>query len=232
MEEPPHTIIDSVRALMPTRTLYLLKRPLTEHEARIVAERQAALLLELLDITKPSVEIELIAELPNIEVEVIADLGLSGASDWINDHWLIQVNASESLWRCRATLAHEIKHVLDDPFREELYPHWPHRSAAVPPRQAEAISDYFAGCVLVPSAWLRDAWQQGRRNAADLARLFDVSEGMLKVRLRQTGLRTYDSHRYTRRRNRRRSSNVLLRVATASLALRSWAGPNLVEAQS
>lgn len=122
MKQPAPTIIDSVRSLMPTRTLSILERSLTEAEARIVAERQVAKLLELLGITKPSVDIELIAELPDIEIEVIANLPLSGSSDWIRNHWHIHINADDSLWRCRSTLAHELKHILDDPFREELYP--------------------------------------------------------------------------------------------------------------
>jgi hypothetical protein len=80
METPSSTIIDRVRLLMPMRTLDIMLRPLKAHEARIMAERQADLLLRLLGITEPSVEIELIAELPNIEVEVSPDLPLSGYS--------------------------------------------------------------------------------------------------------------------------------------------------------
>lgn len=80
METLSPTIIDRVRLLMPMRTLDIISRPLKASEARIVAERQANLLLRLLNITKPSVEIELIAELPNVEVEVSSGLSLSGYS--------------------------------------------------------------------------------------------------------------------------------------------------------
>ena len=203
MKQPAPTIIDSVRSLMPTRTLSILGRSLTEAEARIVAERQVAKLLELLSITKPSVDIELIAELPDIEVEVVANLPLSGSSDWIRNHWHIHINADDSLWRCRSTLAHELKHILDDPFREELYPDWPRESTLPPPDRAEKICDYFAGCVLAPTAWLKDAWQQGTRDSAKLASLFDVSEALIRVRLYQTGLaaqrlRSYPRRTYTR----------------------------------
>ncbi len=122
METPSPTIIDRVRLLMPIRTLDIISRTLTAPEARIVAERQAGLLLRLLGITKPSVEIELITELPTIEVEVSPGLALSGYSVWQDNHWLVHINADDSLWRCRSTLAHELKHILDDPFREQLYP--------------------------------------------------------------------------------------------------------------
>ena len=204
METLSPTIIDRVRLLMPIRTLDIISRPLKASEARIVAERQANLLLRLLDITKPSVEIELIAELPNIEVEVSPGLSLSGYSAWQNDHWHIHINADDSLWRCRSTLAHELKHILDDPFREQLYPGWPRESQLPSPSEAEEICEYFAGCALAPTGWLQRAWQHGIRDTAKLASLFDVSEALIKVRLHQTGLaaprlRSYPRRGYTRR---------------------------------
>lgn len=204
METPSPTTIDRVRQLMPMRTLDIISRPLKASEARIVAERQAHLLLRLLGITKPSVDIELIAELPNVEVEVLSGLALSGYSVWQDDHWHIHINADDSLWRCRSTLAHELKHILDDPFREPLYPNWPQESQLPPPRDAEEICEYFAGCVLAPTEWLQRAWQHGMRDTAKLASLFDVSEALIKVRLHQTGLvanrlRSYQRRGYTRR---------------------------------
>ncbi|MBX7268827.1 ImmA/IrrE family metallo-endopeptidase [Micromonospora sp. Llam7] len=134
-------------------------------------------------------EVELIAELPDIEVEVLPELPLSGATDWVRDHWHVQINADDSLWRCRSTLAHEYKHILDDPFREELYPRWP-RGAAMPPDLAERICDYFAGCVLVPRQWLYKAWDDGLRDPAKLASHFDVSESLIEVRMDQTKVST------------------------------------------
>jgi Zn-dependent peptidase ImmA (M78 family) len=203
METLPSAIIDILRSLMPTATLYMLARPLTEAEARVIAERQATKLLELLSITRPSVEIERVMELPGITIEVLADLPWSGYSDWRDDHWHIQINANDSLWRCRASLAHELKHILDDPYREELYPDWPHGSTTAPPKQAENISEYFAGCVLAPTDWLKKAWNHGMHDAAKLASLFDVSEALIRVRLSQIGLsagnlRSYSRRAYTR----------------------------------
>jgi Zn-dependent peptidase ImmA (M78 family) len=216
MQQPAPSIIDSVRSLMPIRTLYILARPLTEVEARIVAERQVAKLLELLGVTKPSVEIELIAELPEIEVDVLPNLPLSGSSDWIRDHWQIHINADDSLWRCRSTLAHELKHILDDPFREELYPDWPRESTLPPPQRAEEICEYFAGCVLAPTAWLKNAWRTDIRDTAELASLFDVSEALIRVRLYQTGLATHRLRAYPRR-EYTRSAAALVRAARRRL---------------
>jgi Zn-dependent peptidase ImmA (M78 family) len=181
------SIIEEVRGIMPTSTLHLLERPLTEREARTVAERQATKLLDLLKISKPSVEIELVIDLPEIEVEVVSDLPWSGHTTWQRGLWHVQINENDSLWRSRATLAHEFKHILDDPFREQLYPGWSRDGTTQPPVIAERISDYFAGCVLVPTAWLHRAWQLGIRSPAKLATLFDVSTRLIEVRVRQAG---------------------------------------------
>jgi Zn-dependent peptidase ImmA (M78 family) len=224
MDEPSSTVIESLRSLMPISTLYLLGRPLTDAEARLVTERQAAELLRLLGITKPSVEIELIAELPEIEISVIPDFPLSGSSEWTGDSWHIKINADDSLWRCRSTLAHELKHILDDPFREELYPEWPHGSTDTPPEQAEAMCEYFAGCVLVPRQWLYRAWDKGIRDPADLASLFDVSQRLIEVRMDQTNV---SSRPGTTKRLRRPSRHIYeRRLPTTITALRGTTQPN------
>src|SRR2546421_1324900 len=183
---PPESIIDQVRALMPVSTMHLMRRPLTDKEARVVAERQATLLLRLLEITKPSVDVELVTELPDIESVVASDMPESGTADWKDNHWLVRINASDSLWRCRATLAHELKHILDDPYTEILYPGIDPR--LYHPPQAEPICDYFAGCLLVPRPWLTRAWANGIHDVRELAGLFDVSSKLISVRLKQVGL--------------------------------------------
>jgi Zn-dependent peptidase ImmA (M78 family) len=183
-------ILDQVRRIMPLSTLDVLARALTRFEARIVAERQAMRLLRLLGITGPSVEIELVLELPDIALDVREAMPLSGHSEWDADRqqWIITINRDDSLWRSRATLAHELKHILDDPFRGLLYPDWPRDVVMAPPEDAEAICDYFAGCVLVPKAWLTRAWVEETHEITELASLFDVSERLVRVRLKQVGL--------------------------------------------
>ena len=181
-------------------------------EARVVAERQATRLLKLLGIKEPDVEVELVLQLPELAVVVKPDLPLSAHTEWEEkrQQWVITMNQDDSLWRSRATLAHEIKHILDDPFRELLYPDWPRQTPLAPPTLAERISDYFAGCVLVPRAWLLRAWQDGVRDVMELASLFNVSEALVAVRLKQVGLVRRRSDRdlmrsYTRRGYRRGS---------------------------
>lgn len=195
MQHPSEDTIEQLRELMPVRTLNILGRGLNVAEAKVVAERQADLLRGLLDAHGPSVEVERIMELDEIAVEVLPDLPRSGSSQWVKDRWVVQINADDSLWRCRATLAHELKHVLDDPFVEILYPGFQLPRDHVP--QAEAVCEYFAGCLLVPGLWLRQAWEHGQRQPATLASRFDVSEALIRVRLRQTGLTAGSTPRRT-----------------------------------
>jgi len=173
---------------MPTPTLGFVGRALTWQEACRVAERQANHLLKLLGVTAPPAAIEPLLMQDDIKVEVLPDLPLSGHTHWTGEHWLITINQDESLWRSRSTLAHEIKHILDDPFRELLYPEWPHGSESPAPELAERICDYFAGCVLAPRGWLQQAWRDGVRDVAELADRFDVSDALITVRLCQVGL--------------------------------------------
>ncbi len=231
MQASREIIIDLVRALMPVGTLHMMSRTLTGTEARVVAERQAARLLKLLGIAKPPVEIELALELPDIGVEVEADMPLSARTDWDRDRqqWVVTMNQDDSLWRSRSTLGHEIKHILDDPFRELLYPEWPRESQATPPIHAERICDYFAGCALVPRTWLLQAWQHGTRDRIELASLFNVSDGLAQVRLKQVGLIPRDTDanlvHYTRR-GYRHGSRLAQRVA-GRLAISQMRTPQL-----
>src|SRR5215471_17734412 len=114
MNQDPKTIIREVRSLVPARALQ-------EHEATGIAERQATKLLGLLDQNEPPVAVGLIAELPRIEVRVVPNrdlAGLSGMSQWVRERgrWLIAINRDDSQTRRRFTLAHECKHILDNPF--------------------------------------------------------------------------------------------------------------------
>lgn len=183
MKAQSTSIIRQLRALVPAR-------PLTEREAKSLAERQAIILLELLGQRRPAVNVGLLAELPRIEVRVEPNLhkgGISGFSQWSQGRWLIVVNRSDSPTRRRFTLSHELKHILDHPFAKVLYSKLSDVEAERE-RTIERICDYFAGCLLVPRNWLKQAWSNGIQNRAALAALFNVSEAAISVRLQQTGI--------------------------------------------
>ncbi|WP_131770604.1 ImmA/IrrE family metallo-endopeptidase [Candidatus Protofrankia californiensis] len=192
MNEHPQSIISQLRSLMPTR-------PLEEHEARGVAERQAIKLLELLSQHEPSVNISLITELPHVQVKVEPNLkaaGISGIAQWSRGRWLIVVSRDDSPTRRRFTLSHEFKHVLDHPFVSVIYSELGENEVDRD-RATEQICDYFAGCLLMPRNWVKRAWANGIQDQAALAAMFDVSEAAMAVRLRQIGL-TEPSTRHAR----------------------------------
>src|SRR5258707_11322663 len=120
MDDLPENLIERLRAYMPMPTMLLLNRPLTLSEARRVADRQSQALARLLSDRRPSVAIERISELDDIIFDFLPPgelAALSGATDWISGHWVISLNEADDLWDARFTVAHEFKHILDDPLR-------------------------------------------------------------------------------------------------------------------
>jgi Zn-dependent peptidase ImmA (M78 family) len=160
-------------------------RPLTFAESLRIAELQASKFLTLVGATKPAMPEAAIANLPRVQVERMSPAPVSGATQWSHGRWLIILNGSETRGRQRFSLAHEFKHVLDNPFIDVLYPA---RGDMTSGDRAEQVCDYFAACLLMPRLWLKRAWTSGEQSTRTLARHFDVSQAAMGVRLRQTGL--------------------------------------------
>ncbi|MDH4171627.1 MAG: ImmA/IrrE family metallo-endopeptidase [Acidimicrobiia bacterium] len=171
-------IINQLRAICPDR-------PLTDSEARSIAERQATQLLKLTSVDSPAVPSGIITELPRVAVDYTPGLASSGATMWTGGRWLIQLKAEDHPLRQRFSLAHELKHVIDHPYIDHLYQ--PDRYTSVAER-AETICDYFAACLLMPRGWVKLAYGSGIQQPTELARLFGVSRQAILVRLTQLGL--------------------------------------------
>ena len=171
-------VLQELRSLAPGR-------PLAYGEALELAERQAALLLELTRTSHPAVPERLIAEQPRIEVRRMTPFPTSGASHWHNGKWRIALNAAEPLTRQRFSLGHEYKHVIDHLDASVLYREFPVRERAM---LIERICDHFAGCLLMPRPWIESAYARGMRHPLDLAQVFGVSQSAISVRLSQLGL--------------------------------------------
>jgi hypothetical protein len=171
--------VAAVRRLMPNR-------PLTLIEAFSVAERQATKFLALSGIETAPVPDVIISQLPRVKVKRVSPLPSSGLSQWSAGSWQIMVNGSEPPLRQRFTLAHEFKHVLDHPFIDRCYPDV---VGARSHERAEQICDYFAGCLLMPKAWVTKAYcDAGIQELRLLARRFAISQMAMRVRLLQLGL--------------------------------------------
>jgi len=173
-------VVGQVRELVPFR-------PLTQSEAMRVAELQATRLLKLLEIAEPPLPEGAISGLPRIEVErTTRAIPISGSVQWAKGTWHIVLNGTEAPVRQRFSLAHELKHVLDNPFVHVLYPATLGMDTH---ERAELVCDYFAACLLMPKAWVRRAWATERiQDLPLLARRFGVSQAAMHVRLVQLGL--------------------------------------------
>jgi Zn-dependent peptidase ImmA (M78 family) len=170
--------VTTVRDVMPIR-------PLGFAEALRTAELQATKMLEVSGLAAPPFPERLISGQPRVQVERIIPAPASGATQWSRGRWLILLNGAERPERQRFSLAHEFKHVLDNPFIGVLYPRIGDLSSA---ERAEQVCNYFAGCLLMPRMWLKRSWVSGIQEPSALARQFDVSRQAMKVRLLQIGL--------------------------------------------
>lgn len=118
-------------------------------------------------------------------VDYRTDWPTSGMAFRAHSHWRIVIRASEPRRRQRFSLAHEFKHVLDDPVIDHLFTHLP-----VEQRQARAerLCKYFAACLLMPRPWVKHDWYGGLQNPAQLARRYYVSVEAMTTRLSELGL--------------------------------------------
>jgi len=162
------------------------RRSLSPETALRVAELQASKLLSALGVTEPPVLEEVVSALPRVQVERLAPIPVSGSTHWGKGTWVIVLNGAEPLMRQRFSLAHEFKHVLDNPFIDCLYPELPGASAH---RRAEQVCDYFAACLLMPRPWVKRAYcDLGIQSLDQLSRRFGVSQQAMQVRLLTIGL--------------------------------------------
>lgn len=169
------SILASLRAMIP-------RCELTFDDTKLVAERQAARLRQLLtqaghDLSRGVDAAHLIA-LPRFRV-VRESLPTDGLSYWNRGEWLIVLNGDQRATRQRFTLLHEFKHILDHGASHRLYRNdW----------EAERAADYFAACVLMPKPALKAAFCNLSQNLHWLAGHFGASKEAVAVRLQQIGL--------------------------------------------
>jgi hypothetical protein len=172
------SVIADLRAVCPHRRL-------TFGEGLRVAELQANRLLEAASIREPAVPDSVVTSLPRVTVERVSRIPVSGSVRWSKGLWLISLNRSEPQVRQRFSLAHELKHVIDAPFGEVLYPDWRGLSAH---ERTEQVANHFAACLLMPKAWVRRAYfDLGNMNVSGLAARFGVSQAAMRYRLESLG---------------------------------------------
>lgn len=172
-------VVEQLRAVVP-------RRGLSPAEAVAVAELQAAKFLKLAGVIAPPVPERIIMDLPGIRVSRRRGWPTSGLATTVKNGWVIVLRAEEAAVRQRFSLAHEFKHILDDPSIEWLYPTIHGRS---PEERAEGICDHFAANLLMPRAWVKADWaSRGIQDVDRLARRYQVSRPAMSYRLDQLRL--------------------------------------------
>lgn len=167
-----------LRAMMPRRALGV-------REAESIAERQAGRLRAELGVLGPQLKESDLATLPWLAItrrDIFPTSGLAMKTDY---GWVIVLRSSEAKVRQRFSLAHEIKHCLDDPFIDGLYPAVGGYGSD---ERTERICDRFAAALLMPRVMLRADWADRLQDIAQLARRYDVSRAAMQIRLTQLGL--------------------------------------------
>jgi hypothetical protein len=178
-------VIAELRALMPLRAM-------TWSEAYSVAERQATRLLELMHVAAPPVPMFVVSSLAGISVDRRPDWPTSAMAVACGRGWRIVLCASEPRQRQRYSLAHELKHVLDDPFDDQLYAHL---TPSKRHQRAEALCNHFAACLMMPRAWIKRDFYRGMQQVATLARRYYMSQAAIRRRLAELGLAPIRDHR-------------------------------------
>lgn len=177
-------VIAELRKLMP-------RRGVTWSEAYSVAERQAARLLALMQVAEPPVPMFVVSSLAGITVDRRADWPTSGMAVANGLGWRIVLCADEPRQRQRYSLAHELKHVLDAPFDDQLYGHL---SPSKGKQRAEALCNHFAACLMMPRAWIKRDFCHGYQTSAKLARRYYMSQEATTRRLAELGLAPVRDH--------------------------------------
>ncbi len=174
-----NTIITRLRDLIPQRAL-------DTREAMMIAEKQALHMRRLLDLhNEPLLPEGALRTLPGVHVETVTGLDVSGATRQVAGTWIVLLNQDEPPVRQRFSLAHELKHVIDDHAIDKLYPRQGWLTAK---DRAEKVCDFFAACLLMPRPLVKRLYSQGVQNPLDLGRRFEVSPQAMNIRLHQIGL--------------------------------------------
>lgn len=181
-DQLPTGLLARLRSMVP-------KRSLGWREAEQLAERQATRLRSELSALGPVLGEEDIASLPWLTITRRERLPTSGLATKTEFGWLIVLKGDEPMVRQRFSLAHELKHVLDDEIIDRLPAGlYPSLGGYSPHERAERVCDRFAAALLMPKVILRADWADGIQDIAKLARRYDVSRAAMRIRLNQLGL--------------------------------------------
>ncbi len=147
-------------------------------------DRQAREVLTRLGITRPPVPENVVSYLGDVAIERMDWKELVGAVHRVDGKWVIGLKRNDPSARQRFTLMHEFKHALDGLRTVKDYRQY---RRGMPKPLEEYLADRFASQILMPEAWVRDAWRK-MPHLGRLAWRFGVSHEAMRVRLAELGL--------------------------------------------
>lgn len=150
-----------------------------------IAEDQGHELSRLLNPSSGILPTALLERIPRIKIVTAPALPVAGSAHWDGTSWVVTLNGSQSRRRQRWTLLHELKHVVDHPYREQLYGSLGDAHAF---ETAERCADLFAACALMPAWAVKQAWASGNRAPSWFASHFSVTTAAAAYRLHQLQL--------------------------------------------
>jgi len=149
-------------------------------ESLTIAEVQATVLLKMVGVIRPPVPVPILAEYLDVGVECDPVASVVGYHTLRDGNWYAGYS-DESPAARNATIAHQIKCILDDPFGDGLYP--PVAVMATLLRKHH-VAEYFAQCLTMPGPFVQQAWRRGERDVEQLAKLFGVPTASMLFRLK------------------------------------------------
>jgi Zn-dependent peptidase ImmA (M78 family) len=161
-----------------------------------IAQHHATRLRDLLDVATVAMPLDWVPELPKLTVEVVPAYKLgeetSGLTTQKDGRYLISVNKNTIRTHRRFTLCHELKHLIDYPYARIWHAGLGYGDPDSQDWRIERIADHFAAHLLMPTSLVKRAWGRGLQEPRTLARLFEVSEEAMRIRLDNLGLTNDD----------------------------------------
>jgi Zn-dependent peptidase ImmA (M78 family) len=144
--------------------------------------RRASDILEFFQVRTPPVDVDFIASKLEVFVYRVSKMKASGAVNSNTRGASIFVSEDDHPWRQRFTIAHELGHLM---LHKEGTLH--HRDTSFTGNAMEQQANKFAAELLMPWSMLETAMVSTGGSTKRLARLFDVSDAAMSVRLGKVG---------------------------------------------
>lgn len=140
-------------------------------------------LLEHFEIRTPPIDVDYIASRLEVYVHRVSGMAFAGAVNSNRRGAHIFISKKDHPWRQRFTIAHELGHLM---LHRDGSLH--HRDTTFAGSPAEQQANRFAADLLMPRAMMPTAMTSSGGSIKRLARLFDVSEAAMSVRVGNLGL--------------------------------------------